>query len=168
MQLHGAVKHLPPAAVAGGAGYTGRIDCARVQVFGEVAAAMRGEPPPSQATLGRAVTDMHEHVRGMAAWEGSERSTVLQMRKFVPLYLHGFGSAMDLQHALIRCEDLTGWERALLGCSYDADEQASGESDRLPRLKGGKHGATKRVVLPDKWLDLEYDVSGITDMACEG
>lgn len=139
-----------------------------MQVFAEVAAAMRGEPAPPRATLGQAVADMHEHMRGLAEWEGSERSAALQMRKFVPLYLHGFASAKDLQYALVRCEDLAGWDLALQACPYDVHERAAEESDRLARLKGGKHGATKRIVLPDRWLEAGYDVDSITDMACEG
>lgn len=139
-----------------------------MQVFAEVAAAMRGEAAPPRPRLQDAVREMQEHAHGLAEWEGSEHKAVLQMRKFVRLYLHGFQSAGELQSALMQCQDLATWDQALQAHPYSVDEYAAGASDVLPRLKGGPQGATKRVVLPDGWLDPDYDVSNITDVACEG
>lgn len=139
-----------------------------LQVFAEVAAAMRGEAAPPRPRLRDAVREMQEHAHGLAEWKGNERKAVLQMRKFVRLYLHGFQSSGELNSTLMQCQDLAAWDRALQACPYDLDECASRASDVTPRLKRGQHGATTRVVLPDGWLDPDYDVSNISDVACEG
>lgn len=139
-----------------------------MQVFAEVAAAMSGQAAPPQARLQDAVRDMQDHVHGLAEWEGSDRKAVLQMRKFVPLYLNAFQSTGDLQAALMRTQNIAAWDKAIYTCAYNVDECATAACDTIPRLKGGKHGASKRVILPDKWLDDDYDVSSITDIACEG
>lgn len=139
-----------------------------VQVFSEVAAAMRGDAVPPRAQLQDAIRYLQLHAHGLAAWEGDERTAVLQMRKFVPLYLHGFESAGGLRSDLMCCSDLAAWDLAVDRCQYDPEDIASERSDSLARLKGGKYGATKRVVLPDRWLDADFDCENITDMACEG
>jgi tRNA-dihydrouridine synthase len=139
------------------------------QVFAEIAAAMKGLEPPAPVRLHQAVADLRAHAFSLAEWE-NERSAMLQIRKFVPLYLHGFRSARALQSGLLQSVTTDQFGKCVESIEWDPDELFPESSARLARLKGGTHGDTQRVRLPDGWLDdaWNYSVSDVSDIACEG
>ena len=141
-----------------------------VQVFAEIGAALRNEPPPPEATLRQAVADLLWHTHQLADWRQDSHLASVQMRRFVPLYLHGFESARELQARLMRAAGAAGYQKAADFRDWDPGEAFPAASARLPRLKGGAHGAVRRVKLPHGWLDdaWRYDVDALGAGACEG
>ena len=141
-----------------------------MQVFAEINAALHGKPAPAPASLQQAVRDLRQHALSMAEFTSNERSAVLQMRKFVPLYLLGFQSAAQLQACLLQASTLEDFDGALRMCDWDGAETASETSGRAARLKGGREGAVRKVALPHRWLDDRWGYEGfeISDAACEG
>jgi hypothetical protein len=129
---------------------------------------MTGHPAPPPVTLKHAVADLQWHAHALAEWLGNERQSLLQMRKFVRLYLHGFCSAAGLQRMLMHADSLRKLDKVVSSCHWDPHEPFAESSAVYQRLKGGEKGAVQRVVLPDGWMDDDYDLSLITDVACEG
>lgn len=141
-----------------------------MQVFAEVNAALHGKPPPAPVTLHEALLALRQHAASLAEWTSNEQSAVLQMRKFVPLYLLGFASAASLRGRLFHAATLEEVEAAVRIPDWDPSELADEASARAARLKGGRAGETKKVALPHQWLDdtwgyADFDIS---DAACEG
>lgn len=103
---------------------------------------------------------------------------MLRLRKFVPLYLHGFTSAGPLRAALLRAETLDQWRAAAYDERlYDADEPYPSTAVRFPRLKGGGVAARQSMGLPNGWLAAEGEGEGgpgaeaearLADDVCEG
>jgi len=141
-----------------------------VQVFAEVAAALNGEPPPAAATLRQAVRDLERHAGSLAEWTGNEKSAVLQMRKFVPLYLSGFDGALDLRKRLLRACNMNEYHAAAARDDWNGSEIATEDSARMARLKAGRLNETSKVALPHLWLDDRWGYANfdVSDAACEG
>ncbi len=84
------------------------------------------------------------------------RDSLLRLRKFVPLYLHGYTSAAPLRAALLRAETLDHWRAAAYDERlYDADEPYPSTAVRFPRLKGGGVAVRQSMGLPNGWLGAE-------------
>lgn len=141
-----------------------------LQVFAEVAAALRGQPAPPPATLQTAVSELMWHARELAEWEQDEHAAIRQMRKFVSLYCHGFSSALKLQERLMRARTCRDYQDAVAVSDWDPQEVPCDNSYRHPRLKSGAHGSVQRVKLPENWLDdvWSYEAEALYDEACEG
>ena len=78
---------------------------------------------------------------------------MLQMRKFVPLYLRHLPMSNDLQDSLLKAKDLSEWRCAFK--DFVVKHQADGDAilpkvDSRPRLKGGPNQIQK-IVVPD-WM----------------
>lgn len=56
-----------------------------------------------------------QHLRVLLAWDedASAIGTLRAMRKMVPLYLHGFRSAVPLRQALLAADSLAAWDAAI-------------------------------------------------------
>lgn len=114
---------------------------------------------------------LHPPARPSVRLSGSE--TLLRMRKLVPLYLLGFGSAGRLQTELLKATTLAQWEAAVAtggGTLYDPEEPFPDAAVRAPRLKGGGPAVRQSMGLPDNWLRAEDDgvEACLSDFVCEG
>ncbi|KAG2453084.1 hypothetical protein HYH02_002416 [Chlamydomonas schloesseri] len=158
----------------------GRAAVGRPWVFGEVAAALTGAPPPPPPRLGEVVAAALRHAEMEVEWyrgyHDGEKDTLLRFRKFIKLYLLGFGSCDGLQSRLFAAESLDQWRAAVYdgaGELYDAAEPFPAAAVRFPRLKGGGPLVRQRMGLPDGWLEEARGGGGraeaqLTDDACEG
>lgn len=157
----------------------GRGCLGRPWLFTEAAAALSGDPalwpPPPPPALGGVLEAALSHVTDLAAWEGSERAALLEVRKLIGCYLAGFErpDLKDLKRRLYAAEGLRDWEAAVRDYRDDPEPWPAAAL-RLPRLKGGGadgRPARQRVALPPGWLegrDEEGVPDGLTGDACEG
>lgn len=154
----------------------GRGCLGRPWLFRDIDAMYAGRLPGPPPTLGSVVEVALGHVRAWAQWESSEKASVLQMRKLIPLYLSGFQSASGLQSRLLAACSIADWEVAVaqlqLQGSFDSRELPDQQSLRLPRLKGSKAPTkVQKVSLPSGWLqDRSSEVfpDYLSEDACEG
>ena len=137
----------------------GRGCLGRPWLFGELAAAFDGRPPPPRPTLGRVATYVARHAELEVALRG-EPAGVVQMRKHMAWYLQGFSVGREVRRALGLVSSLRELE-ALLG-RLEADQPYPEDAVGRPR---GRTSAQKRLVLPEGWLD-DRD-SGVPDAAAE-
>lgn len=103
---------------------------------------------------------------------------VLKMRKLIPCYLHGFGSARHLQGQLFAAQTMTEWQAAICDpdhWGFDPAEPFHTSALRQARLKGAgqvRGGAQQRIVLPPGWLDEANDDGEVPqcldEACCEG
>jgi len=103
--IHDGPSALRALAETGAAGVmVAREALTRPWVFGEIAAALRGEPappPPSRQEQRRLLLRHHE---AMVAQEGDHFGTVL-MRKFAVRYLHGLPGSRPFREAITRTQN---------------------------------------------------------------
>ena len=129
---------------------TGRGGLGRPWFFGELRAALHGQPLPAAPTLDELVELVSEHAQLLADADG-ERSAVLAMRKHVGWYFHDAQLGGDLRRALVGSSSLRELDLAL-----EHVRARARLSDQPPRHRGPTSGP-RRVVLPDGWLDTALD-----------
>ncbi|APA95478.1 putative tRNA-dihydrouridine synthase [Nocardia seriolae] len=131
----------------------GRGCLGRPWLFGELSAALRGEPIPAGPTLGKVGEILHRHAALLVEHDGEDKA-MRDIRKHMAWYLMGFpvGSALRRQFAtvtsLAQIADLVGQ----LDPDVPFPEDALG-----PR---GRQGSPQtKVTLPDGWLDDPEDAT---------
>lgn len=124
----------------------GRGCLGRPWLFAELSAELRGEPVPSEPTLGEVTDIILRHTELLAA-QDVEKRACRDIRKHVGWYLKGFPVGGELRKSLARVESLDHM-RELLAPWRDSDAKAL-EADS-PR---GRQGSPGKVVLPEGWLD---------------
>ncbi|MTL11315.1 tRNA dihydrouridine synthase DusB [Nocardia seriolae] len=131
----------------------GRGCLGRPWLFGELSAALRGEPIPAGPTLGKVGEILHRHAALLVEHDGEDKA-MRDIRKHMAWYLMGFpvGSALRRQFAtvtsLAQIADLVGQ----LDPDVPFPEDALG-----PR---GRQGSPQtKVTLPDGWLDDPVDAT---------
>ena len=137
----------------------GRGCLGRPWLFGALAAAFDGRPPPPHPSLREVVAVLRRHAELLVAARG-EDTGLRHLRKHMAWYLKGFvvGSATRTRLGLV--STLTELD-ALLGELDLEQEFPVGELGR-PR---GRTSPRPRVLLPDGWLD-DRD-SGCADVEAE-
>lgn len=139
----------------------------RPWLFRELSAAMWGEAPPAEPTLGEVAETLLTHAR-LAVAAGKEERVMKGMRKHIAWYLRGFPIGDGARRALQQVNTLADLEDGLatLDPTLPFPPEAGG-----PR---GRAGSPRTPHLPEGWLDArtlseeeraglvfaEHDISG--------
>lgn len=124
----------------------GRGCLGRPWLFGDLAAAFRGEAHTELPDLGQVAQGMYRHAELLADWLGPERG-VIDFRKHVAWYLKGFSVGGELRTQLAMASSLVELQD-LLG-QLDPGQPFPTSILGQPR---GRTTADKRVHLPEGWL----------------
>lgn len=131
----------------------GRGCLGRPWLFGELAAAFDGKelaPPPN---LGEVAKTFRRHAGLLVDLMGEHRGCQ-DVRKHVAWYFKGFPVGGELRGKLSQVRTLAEIDELLVGIDSEATlDQASLEEPR------GRRGNPKKVVLPDGWLEDQWDLT---------
>ncbi len=128
----------------------GRGCLGRPWLFGQLAAAFRGEPVPTPPSTADVRPIMAEHAALLVDWFGDHKG-VREFRKHTAWYLKGYPVGGELRGRLGRIENLDHLDE-LLGLVPDAELPE--ENWRVAR---GHTRGPQTVALPDEWLSDPYD-----------
>ncbi|CAL9668985.1 putative tRNA-dihydrouridine synthase [Actinosynnema sp. ALI-1.44] len=123
----------------------GRGCLGRPWLFGELQAAMNGEPVPAAPRLGKVAEIIARHGRLLAAHLGEDKG-IRDLRKHMAWYLKGFPVGADLRRSLAMVSTTAELDD-LLGRLDPTAETLDAEGPR------GRQGSPAKVVLPEGWLD---------------
>ena len=127
----------------------GRGCLGRPWLFGELAAAFAGEPPPTPPNLAEVARIMRRHVELLVeGFDGDEVKACRDFRKHVAWYLKGFPVGGETRAALGMVSSQA--ELDVLLERLDVEEPFPNGVAALPR---GRTSAQRRVALPEGWLD---------------
>lgn len=124
----------------------GRGCLGRPWLFGDLAAAFRGEQHTELPGLDLVAKGMYRHAELLGDWLGEERG-VVDFRKHVAWYLKGFAVGSELRTRLAMASGLA--ELADLLAQLDQSQPFPTAVLGQPR---GRTTGTKKVHLPDGWL----------------
>jgi nifR3 family TIM-barrel protein len=126
----------------------GRGCLGRPWLFADLAAAFAGSPERRRPTLGEVTDTMRRHAAYLVEFYGDEGRGCRDVRKHIAWYLKGFPAGGELRSALALVDSLAALDHLL----DDLDQTAPwpGDPAEGPR---GRAGTSRRVVLPDGWLD---------------
>ncbi|MEM9135213.1 MAG: tRNA dihydrouridine synthase DusB [Actinomycetota bacterium] len=124
----------------------GRGCLGRPWMFGQLAAALRGEPVPDHPTLAEVVPVMERHAALLVEWFGDHKG-IREFRKHTAWYLKGYPVGGELRGRLGQIESLDELSSLLSGLS---DAPLPEENWRVAR---GHTRGPQVVALPDGWLD---------------
>lgn len=126
----------------------GRGCLGRPWLFGDLAAAFRGQTDIAQPTLGTVAATLRRHTELLVEFfEGDEDRACRDIRKHVSWYFKGYPVGGELRADLARVESLQQMDD-LLG-QLDWSAGYPGEAAEGPR---GRAGTPKRPALPENWL----------------
>jgi hypothetical protein len=118
-------------------------------LFGDLAAAFRGEPLRHQPGLREVAGAFRRHAELLVEFFGGEEIRACRdIRKHVAWYFKGYPVGGELRAALARVESLQEIDD-LLG-DMDLDQEYPGDPAEGPR---GRAGSPKKTALPEHWLD---------------
>ena len=127
----------------------GRGCLGRPWLFGDLAAAFRGEALKSEPSLGFVAEAFRRHAELLVEFfDGDEDHAVRDMRKHVAWYFKGYAVGGETRAALAMSSSLQELDD-LLG-TLDADQPYPGKDAEGQR---GRAGAPKKPTLPQGWLD---------------
>jgi nifR3 family TIM-barrel protein len=135
----------------------GRGCLGRPWLFGQLAAALRGEAVPPSPSSGDVIHWMRRHLELLIAMHEEspkgqkndpESVGCTEMRKHMAWYLKGFVVGSDLRAQLAMISSLEAFDD--LTSQIDPDQQYSVQAADQPR---GRTNAQKQVALPQGWLD---------------
>ncbi|HEX6886744.1 MAG TPA: tRNA dihydrouridine synthase DusB [Candidatus Nanopelagicales bacterium] len=126
----------------------GRGCLGRPWLFGQLAAAFAGEPPPPEPTAGEVIAVLRRHAELLGQMRGDELLGCRDIRKHMAWYLKGFRVAQPVRAALGTVRTLA--ELDALTDQIDPDQPYPTEVAAGPR---GRTSRQKRVALPEGWLD---------------
>ncbi|MCQ9343684.1 tRNA dihydrouridine synthase DusB [Corynebacterium sp. 153RC1] len=130
----------------------GRGCLGRPWLFAALSAELRGEPVPSEPTLGEVVRIMIRHATLLMEHDG-EAKGARDMRKHIGWYLRGFPVGGEVRAQLSSMNSLDDLKRILAPW---ADSPVLAEDAEGPR---GRKGSPAKVVLPEGWLDDPFDLT---------
>ena len=128
----------------------GRGCLGRPWLFGQLAAAMSGEPVPPHPSSGEVKEVMAEHAALLVDWFGAHRG-IREFRKHTGWYLKGYPVGGELRGRLGRIESLDHLAELL---ALVPDAPLPEENHRVAR---GHTRGPQTVALPDGWLDDPLD-----------
>ncbi|KQS08163.1 tRNA-dihydrouridine synthase [Curtobacterium sp. Leaf183] len=126
----------------------GRGCLGRPWLFGDLAAAFRGEGLRYMPSLGEVAVGFRRHAELLVEFFGSEDQGCRDMRKHVAWYFKGYPIGSDVRSGLSMASSLQEIDD-LLG-QLDHDAPYPGADAEGPR---GRAGHPKRTALPDRWLE---------------
>jgi hypothetical protein len=127
----------------------GRGCLGRPWLFGDLAAAFRGETDIIQPSLGTVATTLRRHAELLVDFfDGDEDHACRDIRKHIGWYFKGYPVGGDIRSALATVESLQQMDD-LLG-RLDWGQPYPGVDAEGPR---GRAGTPKRTSLPDGWLE---------------
>jgi tRNA-dihydrouridine synthase len=126
----------------------GRGCLGRPWLFGDLAAAFRGENTVARPTLGTVAATIRRHAELLVEFFDSEERACRDIRKHVAWYFKGYPVGGDLRARLATVESLQQLDDLL--ATLDWDQPYPGEGAEGPR---GRAGTPKRTALPEGWLD---------------
>ncbi|SIN77579.1 tRNA dihydrouridine synthase DusB [Agromyces cerinus] len=126
----------------------GRGCLGRPWLFGDLAAAFRGESASFHPSLGQVAQTFRRHAELLTEFFDSEERGCRDIRKHVAWYFKGYPVGGDLRARLATVESLVQLDE-LLG-TLDWSMPYPGEGAEGPR---GRAGTPKKPALPDGWLD---------------
>jgi nifR3 family TIM-barrel protein len=126
----------------------GRGCLGRPWLFGDLAAAFRGEEDVAQPSLGTVAATLKRHAELLVDFfDGDEDHACRDIRKHIAWYFKGYPVGGELRASLATVESLQQMDD-LLG-TLDWEQPYPGEAADGPR---GRAGTPKRPSLPDGWL----------------
>jgi nifR3 family TIM-barrel protein len=126
----------------------GRGCLGRPWLFGDLAAAFRGEKLKAQPTLGEVARAFKRHAELLTEFFEEEDRACRDIRKHVAWYFKGYAVGGDLRASLAMVQSLDQLDDLL--ATLDWDQPYPGADAEGQR---GRAGTPKRPSLPDKWLD---------------
>jgi nifR3 family TIM-barrel protein len=127
----------------------GRGCLGRPWLFGDLAAAFRGEERKAEPTLGEVAQAFRRHAELLIEfYEGDEARACRDMRKHVAWYFKGYPVGGDVRASLAASSSVAEIDD-LLG-TMDWTQAYPGIDAEGPR---GRAGSPKRPSLPDRWLE---------------
>jgi nifR3 family TIM-barrel protein len=128
----------------------GRGCLGRPWLFGQLAAALAGQPVPDPPTTVEVTKVMTEHARLLVDWFGPYRG-IREMRKHTAWYLKGYPLGGAIRKDLAQVESLDHLAALVAGLP---DVHLPEENRRVAR---GHTRGPQTVTLPAGWLDDPYD-----------
>jgi len=150
------VKQAQVAGVVIGRGCLGRP-----WLFGQLAAAFKGESIPKDPNLLQITKIMQRHAELLCELYGDYKG-IRDIRKHIAWYLKGFSAGGELRTRLALVESLD--EFANLLNQLDLDQEFPESIIDKPR---GRTGSEKKVSLPQGWLDSEFITPTESSDLCE-
>jgi nifR3 family TIM-barrel protein len=129
----------------------GRGCLGRPWLFGDLAAAFRGEPIPDPPNLGRIAAIMHDHAQLLCDAFG-ETLAIRQFRKHTGWYLAGLPVGSAVRRSLGLASTLDEVDELLAGLDQDLPFP-----DEARRIARGHTNGPRPVNLPAGWLDAVDD-----------
>ncbi|WP_396291004.1 tRNA dihydrouridine synthase DusB [Curtobacterium sp. KT1] len=126
----------------------GRGCLGRPWLFGDLAAAFRGEGLRYMPSLGEVADGFRRHAELLVEFFGSEEHGCRDIRKHVAWYFKGYPIGSDVRSGLAMASSLQEIDD-LIG-QLDHDAPYPGVDAEGPR---GRSGNPKRTALPDRWLE---------------
>jgi len=126
----------------------GRGCLGRPWLFGELAAAFRGEELRIRPGLGEVAVAFRRHAELLVEFFGDEDRACRDIRKHVAWYFKGYPVGGELRAGLAQAASLQQLDELLATLDHDAPYPgAEAEGQR------GRAGSPKRAALPQGWLD---------------
>jgi nifR3 family TIM-barrel protein len=126
----------------------GRGCLGRPWLFGDLAAAFRGETLKAEPTLGEVATAFKRHAELLVEFFEDEDRACRDIRKHVAWYFKGYAVGGDLRASLATVKDLAQLDELLAQLDWDQPYPgADAEGQR------GRAGTPKNPSLPYGWLD---------------
>jgi nifR3 family TIM-barrel protein len=127
----------------------GRGCLGRPWLFGDLAAAFRGEKSKAEPTLGQVATAFTRHAELLVEFfDGDEDRACRDIRKHVAWYFKGYAVGGDLRASLATVQSLAQLGELL--ATLDWSQPYPGADAEGQR---GRAGTPKKPSLPDRWLD---------------
>ena len=126
----------------------GRGCLGRPWLFGDLAAAFRGEQLKAEPTLGEVARAFKRHAELLAEFFEEEDRACRDIRKHVAWYFKGYAVGGDLRASLATVKDLAQLDELL--AKLDGDQPYPGADAEGQR---GRAGTPKSPSLPQGWLD---------------
>jgi len=126
----------------------GRGCLGRPWLFGDLAAAFRGEGLRYMPSLGEVAVGFRRHAELLVEFFGSEEHGCRDIRKHVAWYFKGYPIGGDVRSGLAMASSLQEMDDLLAQLDHDAPYP--GADAEGPR---GRAGHPKRTALPDHWLE---------------
>jgi tRNA-dihydrouridine synthase len=136
----------------------GRGCLGRPWMFRDIAVALAGGTPPPPPPLGEVAAVLARHAGLLADWK-TEPLALVDLRKHVSWYLHGYPVGGDVRRALMAATTLADLDRVL--ATLDPTITPLPGSEAEPR--GKTSGPQRKVALPDGWLDHAEDPTPVVD-----
>ena len=126
----------------------GRGCLGRPWLFGQIRSAFAGLPIPDEPTADVILNLLRRHADLLATMHGDEFYGCREMRKHMAWYLKGLVVGSEVRGSMAKIDSLSELDDLI--ATIDRSQQLSTEIAHSPR---GRTAPSRRVVLPEGWLD---------------